>query len=52
MPCIVRDSGVWPPMSYIGTFGSQKTMIVEYGVVRMGDTVSATITVYLIPMSK
>ena len=51
MPCLVRASGVWPPLSCIGTLVSQNTMLVEFGVVRMGGAVSTTITVYLIPLS-
>ena len=52
MPCLVIDSGVWPHMSCIGTFVSQNTRLVECGVVRTGEPVSATITVYLRPTSK
>ena len=39
-------------MSCIGTLVSKKTILVECGVVRMREPVSATITVYFIPMSK
>ena len=52
MPCIVIESGVWPPLSFIGPLVSQKTRLVERGVVRMGDLVSAIITLYLRLMSK
>ena len=52
MPCFVIDSGVWPPLSCIGALVSHNIRLVEYGVVRMGELVSATITVYLRPMSK
>ena len=52
MPCIVRDIIVWPPLSCIGTLVSQKTGLVECGMVIIGEPVSATITVYLISMSK
>ena len=52
MPCIVRDSGMWPPLSCIGTLVSHKVRLVECGVVITGDLVSATITVHLRPMSK
>ena len=52
MPCLFRDSGVWPLLSCIGNLVSQKTRIVKCGVFRTGELVSATITVYLRPMSK
>ena len=51
MTCLVIDSGVFPPLSYIGILVSQLTRLVECGVFRMGELVSATITVYLRPMS-
>ena len=50
MPCLVRDSVVWTPLSFIGTLVSHNTILVECGVVRMGGTLSATITVYMRPM--
>ena len=52
MPCLVRDSGVYKTMSFIGDLVSHKTRIVECGVVRMGGLVYATITIYLRFMSK
>ena len=52
MPFLVIDSGVWQPLSFIGTLFLQKTRIVECGVVIMGEPVSATITVYSRPISK
>ena len=49
---LVSDSSVWPPMSCIGTLVSHGKSLMECVVVIMGDPVSATITVYLIHMSK
>ena len=52
MPCLVRESRVWPPLYSIGNMVSHKTRLVACGVVRTGVPVSNTITVYMIPMSK
>ena len=52
MPCIVKDSGVCLSLSCIGTLVLNNTRIVECVIVIMGDTGSATNTVYLRPMSK
>ena len=52
MLCLVRDSGVWPPLYFIGTLVSHKARLMKCGLVRTGEPVSAIITVYLRPMSK
>ena len=52
MPCFVIDSGVWPPLSCIGALVSHNIRLVECGVVRMGEPVSATIAIYLRRMRK
>ena len=52
MPCLVRYRVAWTYRSCVWTFVSQKTRILEFGVIRMGYMVYATITVYLRPMSK
>ena len=52
LSCLVRYHGMCSSLSCIGTLVSQKTRLVECGVVRMWETESSTITVYLIPMSQ
>ena len=52
MPCLVRDSIVWPPLPSIGTLVSHNRRLTECGVVRTEEPISATMNVYLIHMSK
>ena len=47
MPYLIRYIGVWPLVFFVGNLVSPKTRIVECGIFRTREPVSATITVYM-----
>ena len=47
MPCLVRNSGVWPLISCVSALVLQNTRLAECVIFRMEDMGSVTITLHL-----